>query len=122
MIKQIKMLGFMFALVASFSVAENASAGFQGPKTNMPTTVKAAQAAADSTRVFIEGFIVEQTAKEMYVFKDASGTTIAVDIDDEIWPYGGAKATPETKVRIQGEVDKDNKGTEIEVKRIDFVN
>jgi uncharacterized protein (TIGR00156 family) len=52
------------------------------------------------------------------MFKDGTGE-IEVEIDDE--DFRGAKITPETKVRLVGEVDKDWTSTTVDVDLVEVV-
>ena len=104
-------------MVALF--ASTALAGFSGPGTANVNSVKAAKSAKDDSIVNLEGFITTQITSDIYTFKDSTGT-IEVEIDSEVWPYG-VDISPETKVRIQGEIDKEIFSTQIDVDRIDVV-
>ncbi|EPN9345445.1 YgiW/YdeI family stress tolerance OB fold protein [Cronobacter sakazakii] len=88
--------------------------GFQGPDA-ANTTVSEAKNLRDDAWVVLEGNIVRKMGKELYEFRDASGT-VNVDIDDHVW--NGVTVTPKDKVRIEGEVDKDWNSVEIDVKKI----
>lgn len=65
--------------------------------------------------VVLEGNIIKQIGHELYEFRDTSGT-IYVDIDDKRWM--GQTVSPDKKVRIEGEVDKDWNSVEIDVKNL----
>ena len=60
----------------------------------------------DDTPVTLTGHIVQRLPHDddKYLFRDATGE-IMVDIDHEL--FMGRTVTPETKIRISGEVDKD---------------
>ncbi|MEX9225888.1 YgiW/YdeI family stress tolerance OB fold protein, partial [Providencia rettgeri] len=73
----------------------------------------------DDAWVSLEGHIVKQIGKELYEFKDSTGS-IAVDIDDRRWR--GQVVTPETKVRLDGEIDKEWASLEVDVKRVTIIN
>lgn len=88
--------------------------GFVGPNVSN-TTVEKAKGLRDDSWVVLDGNIVRKVGKELYEFRDASGS-VNVDIDDDVW--GGLTVTPKDKVRIEGEVDKDWNSVEIDVKRI----
>lgn len=96
--------------------------GFQGPTTGVQAdTVKKAQSCWDDAPVVLTGNIVSRMAgsDDKYLFKDATGEII-VDIDYEI--FAGRKVTPQTTVRISGEVDKDMmKPTKIDVKVLEIL-
>ncbi|WP_272575317.1 YgiW/YdeI family stress tolerance OB fold protein [Providencia sp. PROV273] len=117
---------------ASFGVlANNHAGGFVsndgsvGPKggfvatAQAVTTVVQAKELPDDAWVSLEGHIVKQIGKELYEFKDSTGS-IAVDIDDRRWR--GQVVTPETKVRLDGEIDKEWTSLEVDVKRVTIIN
>ncbi|MEX9214824.1 YgiW/YdeI family stress tolerance OB fold protein [Providencia rettgeri] len=83
------------------------------------TTVVQAKELPDDAWVSLEGNIVKQIGKELYEFRDSTGS-IAVDIDDKRWR--GQVVKPDTKVRLDGEVDKDWMELEIDVKRVTIIN
>lgn len=90
------------------------SGGFVGPD-GTATTVANAKTLRDDTWVTLKGTIVERISDDLYTFKDETGT-INVDIDDKRW--NGLTVTPQDKVEIRGEVDKDWNSVEIDVKQI----
>ncbi|ENN8377970.1 YgiW/YdeI family stress tolerance OB fold protein [Providencia rettgeri] len=117
---------------ASFSVLANnhvggfvSNDGSVGPRggfvatTQAVTTVVQAKELPDDAWVSLEGNIVKQIGKELYEFRDSTGS-IAVDIDDKRWR--GQVVKPDTKVRLDGEVDKDWMELEIDVKRVTIIN
>ena len=54
--------------------------------------------------VELDGNLVQGVDGDMYIFKDKSGE-IMVNVPDEV--FAGQEVTPETPVKIQGEVHKD---------------
>ncbi len=113
------------ALTATSAMAQNGGfsgpdqstqrqGGFVGPNVSS-TTVEKAKGLRDDSWVVLEGNILRKVGKELYEFRDASGS-VNVDIDDDVW--GGLTVTPKDKVRIEGEVDKDWNSVEIDVKKI----
>ncbi|WP_312742136.1 MULTISPECIES: YgiW/YdeI family stress tolerance OB fold protein [Enterobacteriaceae] len=90
--------------------------GFKGP-TLGTSSVSVAQAKSfrDDAWVVLEGRITRQVGHELYEFQDGTGT-VYVDIDDKYWM--GQTASPQSKIRIEGEVDKDWNSVEIDVKNI----
>ncbi|HFD6683193.1 TPA: YgiW/YdeI family stress tolerance OB fold protein [Providencia alcalifaciens] len=83
------------------------------------TTVAQVKTLPDDAWVSLEGNIVKQVGKELYEFKDSTGS-IVVDIDDRRWR--GQVVTPETKVRLDGEIDKEWMELEVDVKRVTIIN
>ncbi len=94
-------------------------AQFQDPEHQGHTTVSSAKEAADDSWVSLTGSIIRRVDGERYLFRDATGE-IVVEIDDDDW--GQVTASPDTVLRITGEVDRDWWTTEIEVKTIEKVN
>jgi uncharacterized protein YdeI (BOF family) len=93
------MTGLGLSLVAVAAFAQG-SGGFTGPDNlRVVTTVEAAA-------------LAKSLGDERYEFRDDSGT-IVVEIDGDDWH--GIKATPETRIELRGEVDKEWKSTEIDV-------
>ncbi|AKC71013.1 YgiW/YdeI family stress tolerance OB fold protein [Pandoraea oxalativorans] len=90
--------------------------------TVMPRAVTVEQAlkAPKDMEAVIEGHIVNRIKHEHYTSQDPSGT-IEIELDDKYLPKG-QQITPETLVRITGEVDTHRmKPNDIDVKRIDIV-
>jgi uncharacterized protein (TIGR00156 family) len=82
-------------------------------------TVKAALAAPEDAPVVLEGQIIKRLDKEDYEFTDATGT-VRVEIDQEKWP-ANVGVSDKQRVRLIGEVDRDSKGVEIDVDRIQLI-
>lgn len=92
--------------------------GFHGPKSAGITRAADVARAHDDAHVTLTGHIVEQVAPEKYVFRDGSGTVI-VDIDRKT--FRNQKVTPQTRVRIVGEVDYDHGNKEVDVDFLEIV-
>lgn len=117
----------LFALISAASSSALAhqpqSGGFdggQGATQNyqMMTTVRQvldSGSYSDDMPVTLTGSIIASLGGEMYTFADSTGQ-ITVEIDHDEW-YG-LKITPEKIVVINGEIDKEYRGTMIDVKRI----
>lgn len=88
--------------------------GFSGPTPGL-SSVAQAKTLRDDAWVVLEGNIIKQVGHELYEFRDTSGT-VNVDIDDKYWL--GQTVSPGTKVRIEGEIDKDWNSVEIDVKTL----
>lgn len=114
---------------AAFSVfANNHTGGFIGQNNTMNSTggfvgdslpvssVAKVKTLPDDAWVSLEGYITQQVGHELYEFKDNTGS-IWVDIDNKYWQ--GMTVTPETKIRIYGEIEKEwMERDEVDVKRI----
>ena len=98
-----------------------ARGGFHGPgETVRITTVAQAKSAWDDTPVVLIGHIVSRAGgdHEHYLFRDSTGE-IVVDIDDKL--FMGRTVTPQTTVRLYGEVDKElMERTKIDVKSFEI--
>ena len=113
MIKKIVMI--LLALVFSSSVY----AGFVGTGAISGLgTVASIKSMQDDEKIILEGYIVKEIRSEHYIFKDASGE-IEVEIDNE--DFKGVKVTPETKIRLVGEVDIDRTSTTVDVDSVEVV-
>jgi uncharacterized protein (TIGR00156 family) len=93
--------------------------GFEGPDaTARVMSVASVNGMGDDAKVFLEGFLTRQISDEHYIFKDDTGE-IEVEIDDE--DFRGKKVTPDTKIRISGEVDQDWESTKIDVDYLEIL-
>ncbi|PTB32671.1 YgiW/YdeI family stress tolerance OB fold protein [Photobacterium phosphoreum] len=91
--------------------------GFSGP-THGINTVKGvidAGVFSDEKPVTLTGYITSSLGGEQYTFTDGS-STITVEIDHDKW--FGLQATPNTKITIQGEIDKELNHTQIDVDHV----
>ncbi|MBO5658120.1 MAG: NirD/YgiW/YdeI family stress tolerance protein [Duodenibacillus sp.] len=107
---------------AALSLSGVAAAQFVNPSapaatTTTHTSVKSVlENGKDDQRVVLEGFIVEHVKGDDYRFKDKTGT-LTVDIDED--DFKGQKVTPDTRVRIEGEVDSELVGeNKVDVERL----
>ncbi|NRD75237.1 YgiW/YdeI family stress tolerance OB fold protein [Shewanella sp. VB17] len=89
--------------------------GFVGPSAVTVNTVKVALEVKDDAPVILTGHIVAALGDEEYTFKDDTGE-IVIEIDSRDW--NGVEATPDTKLTLQGEVDKEWTQTSIDVNSI----
>lgn len=116
-----KLLLALAALITSTSTfaqtypeVNSAVAGFQGPSQGLNSVqqVLGAGLSSDDMPVTLTGFLKASLGGEMYIFTDGTGE-ISVEIDHDKW--WGQTATPETRIQIFGEIDKDFMGTKIDV-------
>jgi uncharacterized protein (TIGR00156 family) len=104
-------------LVVAFS--GGVSAEFVGENSaSTTTTIQSIENMRDDEHVTLEGYIVKKIRSEHYMFKNETGE-IQIEIDDE--DFRGLKVTPETKVRIRGEVDKHSNYSAIDVDHLEIV-
>lgn len=113
------MIKTIAALFTVFALSTSALAGFDGPRAT-PKVVTAVSISdmRDDTKVTMEGHLVEQLSEEHYLFKDDTGD-VKVEIDDKV--FRGANVTPETRVRLVGEVDKDWQTFTVDVDYLEIV-
>ena len=108
---------FMVILLLVF--VSSVYAGFTGPgATATLKTVASVNSMQDDDKITLEGYLVKEIRSEHYMFRDATGE-IEVEIDNE--DFRGVKATPETKIRIVGEVDKDRTSITVDVDYVEAV-
>jgi uncharacterized protein (TIGR00156 family) len=89
------------------SLAANAQpGGFTGPDARPAVTAAEATELPDDSGVRLVGYIVEAIGSEKYTFRDDTGT-IVVEIDTHDWK--GVSATPETRIEIVGEIDRERR-------------
>ncbi|MCG9780410.1 YgiW/YdeI family stress tolerance OB fold protein [Photobacterium damselae] len=92
--------------------------GFSGPTQGI-NSVKEALSSWDDTPVTLTGHITASLGGEKYTFNDGTGN-ITIDVDHDKW--FGLQVTPQTKIVLQGEVDKDFNSTSIDVDAIRLAN
>ena len=118
------------ALIAMTAMALSTHAEFVAQDTALSTshpvsTVRQAKTEfGDDAHIVLEGYITGSAGTmnpEEYFFKDDTDT-IKVEINPDVWR--GQKVTPQTKIRIAGEVDVNrfNNTREIEVRRLAIVD
>lgn len=91
--------------------------GFIGPDGSVTTAAKAKEMKDDSW-VILHGTIDQRIGDEDYLFRDESGS-ITVEIDDKYW--NGQNVTPQDKVELQGELDKNFSSVELDVKQVRII-
>lgn len=85
-----------------------ASAQFVGPAAGGPAmTVADAAAARAGVYLTLEGAIASHLREDYYLFRDSTGE-IRVEIEPEV--FAGRRVTPETRLRLLGEVDRNSAG------------
>jgi uncharacterized protein (TIGR00156 family) len=90
-----------------------------------PATVTVSQAKTlkDDAQVRIVGTIENTLGVELYLFSDNTGS-IAIEVDNKIWAVNLINPTTLTfplSVEIIGEVDRENAGIKIDVKKITII-
>jgi len=112
-----------FAQTGGFSNSQTATAapasgGFSGPGARS-TTVQNALTMSDDSLATLQGNIVKHIGGDHYEFRDGSGS-MNVEIDKDHW--FGQTITPNDKVELQGEIDKDWNRVELDVKSLRKIN
>ena len=79
------------------------------------STVKAVEGMEDDSIVTLQGNIVKRLKKDMYQFKDSTGT-INVKIKKKVWH--GQTVSSQDVVQIMGEVDREKDGIKIDVESL----
>ena len=108
-----KIVSIFFGLLLSTSV-------FAGFVENQPVVLSVADVLdkPDDSYVTVEGNIVKRIKKDKYTFQDTTGD-IVVEIDEDVWE--GRTVTPDTRVRLSGEVDKEFTKRKIDVSSLTIV-
>lgn len=108
--------------VALLLAATGASAQFAGPTSNpraQTSTVAEVPNARPGSYVTLTGNIVAHQREDYFTFRDATGE-IRVEIDEE--DFRGQKVTPETRVRLTGEIETGFRGRYIDVDTVEVLN
>jgi uncharacterized protein (TIGR00156 family) len=92
--------------------------GFTGPDAVRLVTVAEAIALPDDSVAKVQGVIVRSLGDEKYEFRDNSGT-VTVEIDSDDWR--GVEATPDVKLELLVEVDRDFRKVELDVESVRLV-
>lgn len=103
-------------LLCIFSVS---FAQFSGPSVSgRERTVEQIASARIGSYIVLTGNIISHQRGDYYTFRDKTGT-IRVEIENNVWQ--NRNITPETNVRLLGEVDRGASGRYIWVKSLDVV-
>ena len=91
-----------------------AQSGFSGPNQGISTVDQVLDTGvfSDDMPVTLTGHIKASLGGEKYLFADTTGE-VTVEIDHDKWL--GQSATPETKVQLVGEIDKEISGVKVDV-------
>lgn len=112
----------LLTLAAGPTVASDKAAdagGFTGPDTAQLVSVATALELPNDSLVKLQGYIVRSLGDEKYEFRDDSGA-VTVEIDSDDWR--GVEATPDVKVELLIEVDRDWRKAEFEVESVRLVD
>lgn len=109
----------VFIYTVLFLVSGTVHAQFDGPGSSPATTVEAAKTARHDMTVVLTGNLVEQVGREEYTFRDDTGA-IWVKIGKHLWD--GRHITPDTTVRITGEIDLGWTRSKIDVDLVEVVD
>ncbi len=109
----------LLACAAVLACAVPAVAQFAGP--SQQGNAATAAAIADlrlGSYVVLTGNIITHLRSDYFTFQDQTGT-VRVEVSPELW--AGRRVTPETRVRILGEVDRGRAGRYVWVKTLDVL-
>lgn len=108
-------VGALLSLLASSAIAQ-----FTGPSAaGRASTVAQLNQARLGSYVTVTGQVVDHQRQNYYTFRDKTGE-IRVEIAESLWQ--GRKVSPETRVRLLGEVSRGLFGRYLWVKTLDVVN
>ena len=108
------------ALIVTLAISSIACADFEGPgASSYLVTVMSVYDLDDDDTVILEGYLLRKLQKEVYVFKDQTGE-IDVEIDDKL--LRDIKVTPDTLIRVRGEIDKDWFSILVEADAVEIVD
>lgn len=100
--------------------ALGATAQFTGPSAaGRASTVAQIGQARLGAYVTVTGYVVNHQRQNYFTFRDSTGE-IRVEIEESLWQ--GRKVSPETRVRLLGEVSRGLFGRYLWVKTLDLVN
>lgn len=108
---------FTATLLSACSQANNNQV-FGHNVSNGVVTIAQAKSLADDSNVTVEGNILRQVDGDEYILKDATGE-IKVEIDDRVW--NGLSVTPQDKIRVFGELDRDTFHSDIDARSVEKV-
>jgi uncharacterized protein (TIGR00156 family) len=112
---KMKHLFCLVGLLALVGLSLNAQqGGYRGPGA-VTTTVSEAKNLRDNTPVILQGRIERFLGDEKYLFSDDTGS-IVVEIDNRVW--GNLSIDQTDVVEIDGEIDRDFRGNEVEVRTV----
>ncbi|MDD9194462.1 NirD/YgiW/YdeI family stress tolerance protein [Aliivibrio sp. S3MY1] len=110
-----KMRNVLFTLIlacsSTLALANDQTANYQDQFSkpvdgiNTVESVLNASAVIEDTPILLSGYLVEPVGKEVYVFKDDTGT-VNVKIDGDKMP--SLQVKPNDKVTLKGEVNKED--------------
>jgi uncharacterized protein (TIGR00156 family) len=104
----------LLALVGLSVNAQQQGGGYKGPGA-AAITVAEAKNLRDDTPVILQGKIERFLGDEKYLFSDDTGNMI-VEIDNRVW--GNLSVDENEMVEINGEIDREFRGNEVEVRTI----
>jgi uncharacterized protein (TIGR00156 family) len=105
----------LVGLLALVGLSANAQqGGYKGPGA-VAITVAEAKNLRDDTPVLLKGKIERFLGDEKYLFSDDTGN-IVIEIDDRVW--GDLSVDENEVVEINGEIDREFRGNEVEVRTI----
>lgn len=108
----------LYLTAAIIGLTFTASAAFIDTTDNKNYTVDEAIQLKNKTPIVLEGQIQKHVHKDKYLFSDGTNQ-MTVEIKNNRW--NDVDVTPNDRVRLTGEIDRDSDGVKLEVKRIDLI-
>ncbi|MBS9424865.1 YgiW/YdeI family stress tolerance OB fold protein [Photorhabdus caribbeanensis] len=139
MMKKIFITTALITLFSMPSIAQTSQTqfgGFSGPDSTQPPVQAAPQGGfvdqnaristtqqvknmRDDSWVVLEGHIESRIHSDHFIFRDNAGI-VEVEVDHKYW--NGQTITPQDRVRLEGEVDKEWNGMTVDVKKVTKLN
>ncbi|MBQ0013150.1 MAG: NirD/YgiW/YdeI family stress tolerance protein [Proteobacteria bacterium] len=114
--KKISMIAVAAALMSGAAVAGQMMHNNNVKSAPSVMMVEDIEMLNDDSRIVAQGYLVQNMGNDIYVFQDAMGDKIMVDIDDDAW--GEVMVGPNDMVMIMGELDKNGNDIQIDVDTI----
>ena len=109
----------VIAALAAVACAGPVSAQFMGPEVSgASATVAEATRSRPGTYLTMTGNIVSHLREDYFLFRDQTGE-MRVEIDNRV--FRNQPVTPQDRVRIHGEIDRNSRGIYMWVKTLDIV-
>ena len=105
-------------LITTAFTANTSLGEFHDTTNTNKTTISKALKMPHNSYVTLQGNIIKQISEDKYLFKDATGT-ITVEIDNDKWQNQNVNA--KDKLELKGEIEKDLKGTKLDVDTVTII-
>jgi len=109
--ESIFLAGFLAVVIFTANAQQG---GFTGPGAEV-STVEQAKTLRDDSPVILRGNILRSLGNEKYLFSDGTGT-ITIEIERKVW--GTLSVDENDRVEISGEIERERRSIEVDVKTI----